>query len=178
MTNSKIINELMFDYADMSDEKIRKTARALPDKLLRWLGANHPDNKTRKIFFAMTGVFIGEGSVINQNFIVSDDYEPLLKIGARVAIAPGVTVICSSSPNNSELCNIIALHTKGTIAAKKVVIEDDVWIGANAVILPGVTIGKSSIVGAGSVVTKDLAPFGIYAGTPAKELRRLAPLNP
>ena len=53
-----------------------------------------------------------------------------------------------------------------------VVIEDGVWIGAGAIILPGVTIGKKSVVGAGSVVTIDVAPFTIVAGNPARTIGR------
>jgi acetyltransferase-like isoleucine patch superfamily enzyme len=50
------------------------------------------------------------------------------------------------------------------------VIEDDVWVGAGAVILPGVTIGRGAIVGAGAVVTRDVPPFAIVAGVPARFL--------
>jgi len=56
---------------------------------------------------------------------------------------------------------------------KPVVIEDDVWIGANAVVLPGVTIGARSVVGAGAVVVKDVAPKTIVAGVPARVIRDL-----
>ena len=56
-----------------------------------------------------------------------------------------------------------------------VVLEDDAWIGMHAVILPGVHIGKASIVGAGSVVTKDVPDFTVVGGIPAKVLRQLDP---
>lgn len=51
-------------------------------------------------------------------------------------------------------------------------IEDGVWIGAGAIILPGVTIGKKSVVGAGSIVTKDVPPFTVVAGNPARPIGR------
>lgn len=51
------------------------------------------------------------------------------------------------------------------------VIEDDVWIGSNAVILPGVTVGRGAVVGAGSVVTKDVKPYSIVGGVPAKHIK-------
>jgi acetyltransferase-like isoleucine patch superfamily enzyme len=54
---------------------------------------------------------------------------------------------------------------------EKIVIEDDVWIGYGVIILGGVKIGQGSIVAAGSVVTKDVDPFSIYAGVPAKKVR-------
>lgn len=54
---------------------------------------------------------------------------------------------------------------------EKIIIEDDVWIGFGSVILSGVRIGQGSIIAAGSVVTKDVQPFSIYAGVPAKKIR-------
>lgn len=56
---------------------------------------------------------------------------------------------------------------------KEVLIEDDVWIGAGSTILPGVTIGRGSIVGASSVVTRDIPPYTIVAGNPARPIREL-----
>ncbi|MGP8321299.1 MAG: acyltransferase [Methanosarcinaceae archaeon] len=50
-------------------------------------------------------------------------------------------------------------------------IEDDVWIGANAIILPGVTIGRGSVIGAGAVITRDIPPYSVAAGVPAKVIR-------
>ena len=57
------------------------------------------------------------------------------------------------------------------ITAQGIVIEDDVWIGANATIVDGVTIGKGSIIGAGSVVTRDIPPYSIAVGTPAQPVK-------
>lgn len=59
------------------------------------------------------------------------------------------------------------------IIAKPIYIEDDVWIGAHSIILKGVKIGQASIIGAGSVVTKDIPPFTIWAGNPAKFIREV-----
>ncbi|MDL2305398.1 acyltransferase, partial [Bacteroides sp. OttesenSCG-928-D19] len=53
-----------------------------------------------------------------------------------------------------------------------VVIEDDVWIGANAVILPGVTVGKHSVIAAGSVVSRSVPPYSVCAGIPAKVIKQ------
>ncbi len=60
---------------------------------------------------------------------------------------------------------------KGEGLCEKVRIEDDVWIGHGSIILSGVNIGQGSIVGAGSVVTKDVEPFSIYAGNPAVKIK-------
>lgn len=59
---------------------------------------------------------------------------------------------------------------KGYITGK-VVLEDDVWIGYRAIILPGVTIHKGAVVGAGAVVTKDVEPFAVVGGVPAKVIK-------
>jgi acetyltransferase-like isoleucine patch superfamily enzyme len=56
---------------------------------------------------------------------------------------------------------------------KPVTIQDDVWIGCNTIILPGITIGHNSIVGAGSVITKNVSPLTMVAGNPAKIIKRL-----
>lgn len=56
---------------------------------------------------------------------------------------------------------------------KKVIIEDNVWIGARCIILPGVKIGKGSTIGAGSVVTKDIPPYSVAAGNPASIIKKL-----
>lgn len=55
---------------------------------------------------------------------------------------------------------------------RDIIIEDDVWIGANAMILRGVRVGKGSVIAAGSVVTKDVEPYCIYGGVPAKKIRQ------
>ena len=172
MKNAEIISRLLFDWDEMQEPAIRESCRSLSPKLLRWLGANHPDNRTRRIFFELTNVAIGEGTVINQNFIVSDDYAPLLFIGKNVAISPNVTVICASGPNNSALNDHPYVQSK-LICHKEVTIQDNVWIGANVTILPGVTIGENSVIGAGAIVTKDIKANSIYAGNPAKFIKSL-----
>ena len=65
----------------------------------------------------------------------------------------------------------IPMIDQGFDQEKAIVIEEDVWIGTRSIILPGVRIGKGSIVGAGSVVTKSVPQFSIAAGNPAKVVR-------
>lgn len=60
-----------------------------------------------------------------------------------------------------------------TVETKGIIIQDDAWIGMEALILKGVTIGKGAIVGARSVVTKDVLPYTVVAGNPAKEVKKL-----
>lgn len=173
MKTSEIVQAVMFDYEGMTREEITGLCAGVPRKVVRWMGAHHPDMRTRRIFFEITNVEIGEGSIINPNFVVSDGYAPLLKIGRRVAISPNVTVICESGPNNSLLAEVGYVKEK-LICALPVVIGDDAWVGANVVVLPGVTIGERSVVGAGSVVSRDVPPLTIAAGVPARAIRSLA----
>ena len=64
------------------------------------------------------------------------------------------------------------ISSRRIIDDQDIIVEDDVWIGARAIILKGVTIGKGSVVGAGAVVTKTIPPYSIVGGVPAKILRR------
>jgi acetyltransferase-like isoleucine patch superfamily enzyme len=173
MKMHETVQTIMFDYEGMTREQLVELCQGIPRKLLRWLGANHPDMRTRRVFFELTNVTIGEGAIINQNLIVSDGYAPLLTIGDRVALSPNVTIICESEPNNSRLVEV-GYVAEVLVCKKPVTIGDDAWVGANVVILPGVTIGAMSIVGAGAVVTHDVPPRTVVAGVPARVIRTLS----
>jgi maltose O-acetyltransferase len=151
-------------------------ADILPDRWKRWLAMYYPNAKIRKLFWQKTFVEIGEGTFPNFGMIVSDDYskgECLLYIGARVSIAPKVVFAPLSMPNNSEIMRKHPYVAEHLMKREKIVIEDDVWIGANVTILPGVRVGRHAIIGAGSVVIENVSPFTIIAGVPAKVIRTL-----
>ena len=88
-------------------------------------------------------------------------------IGDNVLIGPRVVI---HSLNHVYKDASVLIRLQGHVA-KPVVIEDDVWIGAGAVILPGVRVGRGAVVGAGSVVTKDVPAFGVVVGNPARLVR-------
>ena len=92
-----------------------------------------------------------------------------VKIGNHVNLAQGITVTALnhnfSDPNKR-------IDEQG-ISTTPVTIGDDIWIGANAVILPGVTIGNHSVIAAGAVVTKDVPPHSLAAGAPAKIIKTI-----
>ena len=90
-------------------------------------------------------------------------------IGSHVNLAQGITVTALN--HNFEEPNK-RIDEQG-ISTSAVTIEDDVWIGTNAVILPGVTIGNHSVVAAGAVVTKDVPPHSLVAGIPAKVIKQI-----
>jgi maltose O-acetyltransferase len=87
-----------------------------------------------------------------------------IKIGDRVLIASH-TAITSVTHDHTQ-----SDMRKDTIR-RSVIIEDDVWIGAHSIILPGVTIDKGAVVGANSVVTKDVEPYAIIMGSPARHYK-------
>lgn len=91
-----------------------------------------------------------------------------VQIGNHVNLAQNVTV--TGLNHNFELVDK-RIDEQG-INKKLIVIEDNVWVGANAVILPGVTLGYHSIVAAGSVVTRSIPPYCVCAGIPARVIKR------
>ena len=92
-----------------------------------------------------------------------------VKIGNHVNLAQGITVTALN--HNFDDTNK-RIDEQG-VNTKAVTIEDDVWIGANAVILPGATIGNHCVVAAGAVVTKDVPPHSLVAGVPAKVIKQI-----
>ena len=90
-------------------------------------------------------------------------------IGSHVNLAQGITVTALNHnfENTNERIDLQGVTTK------QVIINDDVWIGANAVILPGVTIGRHAVVAAGAVVTTDVPENTVVGGVPAKIIKRL-----
>jgi acetyltransferase-like isoleucine patch superfamily enzyme len=92
-----------------------------------------------------------------------------VEIGSHVNLAQGITVTALNH-NFDDTQKRIDEQGVSTIP---VTIEDDVWIGANAVILPGVTIGNHCVVAAGAVVTKDVPPHSLVAGVPAKVIKQI-----
>ena len=92
-----------------------------------------------------------------------------VKIGNNVNLAQGITV---TALNHNFSDSNKRIDEQG-VSTNPVTIEDDVWIGANAVVLPGVKIGNHCVVAAGAVVTKDVPPHSLVAGVPAKVIKQI-----
>lgn len=95
-----------------------------------------------------------------------------IKIGSKVMFGPSVTIM-GGDHNFSQVGRyMFDVHEKLPKNDSPVVIKDDVWIGNNAIILKGVTIGEGSIIAAGSLVIKDMPEYSIIGGVPAKVLKQ------
>ena len=110
-------------------------------------------------------VRLGNYVYANFNLTLVDDGN--IDIGDNVMFAPNVTVITATHPV------LPALREKGLQFNVDVKICPNVWIGAGAIIMPGITVGENSVVGAGSVVTKDVPPNTVVVGNPARVLREI-----
>ncbi len=124
-----------------------------------------PDNYFEpNVYFGRgENIKIGAHSHINENVFIQG-----AKIGSFVMIAPYVSILTKRHQfSNTDIPMILQGESKENIP----VIENDVWIGRNAIIMPGVHIGEGSIVAAGAVVTKDVIPYSIVGGVPASLIR-------
>ncbi len=144
--------------------------------ILRFVGYI-PSHLVRRLFYLLAGVKIGKGGAIHMwasfydpsNIVIGDDTiigeravldgRDKLTIGSHVDIASEVMIYNGQHDINDESFKAVF---------EPVVIEDYVFIGPRAIILPGVEIGEGAVVGAGAVVTKSVEPFTVVGGVPAK----------
>jgi maltose O-acetyltransferase len=110
------------------------------------------------------GIVIGNHSVINAGCHL--DGRGGLVIGDNVSVSPGVWIITDEHDINDPLFPEVLAPVR---------IEDHAFIGAKAMVLPGVTIGRGAVVGAGAVVTRDVAPLQVVAGVPARPISERQP---
>jgi acetyltransferase-like isoleucine patch superfamily enzyme len=117
----------------------------------------------------LRGVKVGKQSHISR-YVIIDDTEPsLVEIGKGVAITQGVMILTHQRDLSNYKPGMYAMHCP--FKAGKVIIEDGAHIGIGAIVMPGVTIGKGAIIGAGAVVTKDIPPYRLAIGIPAKVVK-------
>lgn len=97
-----------------------------------------------------------------------------IKIGEKVLMGPGITIITGDHRIDVVGKHIIDVsdNEKSPDMDQDVVIENGVWISSNVTILKGCTIGEGAVIAAGAVVTKDVEPYSIYAGVPAKKIKQ------
>lgn len=151
--------------------------------------ANHYISTKARLRAFFWGLFfnkIGKNNVIGDNFYCSAPHN--VSLGSNIGINKDVIL---DGHGKLTISDDVMIGYRATIMTtnhgfkrldipmgkqalffKSVFIDEDVWIGAHAIILPGVTIGKGSIIGAGSVVTKNVKPYSIVGGVPAKLIRK------
>jgi maltose O-acetyltransferase len=110
-------------------------------------------------------IALGENVYFNVNCVVLDVMP--VRVGNNVLIGPGVHIYTATHPIEAEE------RRAGLESGKPVTIEDDVWIGGRVVVCPGVRIGAGSVIGTGSVVTRDIPSGVLAAGSPCKVIRRI-----
>lgn len=138
----------------------KKIRRFLVKNIFKSVGRDV--NIEKGVFFGKgRGIAIGNRSGIGLNARVQGP----LTIGQDVMMGPEVIIY---TKNHAIDRLDIPMIEQGETSPKKVIIEDDVWIGARAIILPGVTIGKGAVIAAGAVISKDVEPYKIVGGIPGK----------
>lgn len=145
----------------------------MPKRFVKFIAYFYTDARIRKRYWEKLNVFMDKGTYANIGFMAVNNSETSVTIGKNVSIAPNVTLITDASANNGIEINEIAYVKEVITKEASIIIEDEVWIGANVTILPGVRVGKCSVIGAGSVVLSDVEPYSIYAGVPARKIRDL-----
>lgn len=132
-------------------------------------------NVKPKEIIALENISFGEYSYGEPLILRYGNINEGLQIGKYVSIAREVVILLGGAHNINTITTFpmktYFSNKKENMITKETIIEDDVWIGYGVKILSGVKIGKGVIVAAGAVVTKDLEPYGIYGGVPAKLIR-------
>ena len=141
--------------------KVAKAIRGISAKLLfDKCGKNIDIGRHCKLSSTIT---IGNNSGIGDFCYIQGP----VQIGENVMMAPYVALIAA---NHNVSRTDVPMNQQGAYE-KQITIEDDVWIGYGAKILAGVTVGKGAVIGAGAVVTRDVPPYSIAVGAPAKVIK-------
>jgi maltose O-acetyltransferase len=153
--------ELMLRYnlAESEDER-----QAILPQMLGGVGKN---SLIWPPFYCSYGknTYLGDNVFLNYMCTILDNNE--VRFGNHVMVGPAVQFLTAAHSLNVEERN------RGLEVAKAITIEDNVWIGGGALLLPGVTVGRNAVVGAGAVVTKDVPADTIVGGNPARVIREV-----
>ena len=119
------------------------------------------------LLYGEGSIVLGKESYIGEHSTIYAHPGYRVEVGKRCQISHNVRIYTQSLQADVDLSSDIREEKLGNV-----IVEDFVWIGANVMINPGIRIGRNSIVGANSVVTKDIDPDSIYGGVPSKLIRR------
>jgi len=153
--------------------KLRLYFRLLKSWILQFLASVSPHSGLNVLLHRMNGVKIGKHVYIGPNVQIDGVYPRLVTIEDYVSIGMNTMIFAHSNPTNSIWLKKYVYPRK----TKKVTIKRGAWIAPRNTILAGVTIGENSVVGACSLVIKDVEPYTVVAGVPAKPITKLEELR-
>ncbi len=155
--------ELCHDYNNLRP----KESRMRREIIVKILGSVKGDFLIEQPFLCDYGynIHIGDKFYANHNLVILDGAP--VRFGGNVFIAPNCGFYTAGHPIDATERN------KGLEYARPITVGNDVWIGANVCVLPGVTIGDDCVIGAGSVVVKDIPPHSVAVGNPCKVIKTI-----
>jgi galactoside O-acetyltransferase len=156
--------DLIFEY-NHTPPSLEERRKALLGKILGSIGERPVLLPPFHAGFG-SNVHIGDDFFGNVNLTFVDDVD--IRIGHGVMIAPSVTLTTTGHPVHPDRRVDFARFSE------PIMIEDKVWIGSNVAVMPGARIGYGSVIGAGSVVTRDIPPMVVAVGTPCRVLRHIS----
>lgn len=156
--------ELLYDFNMTRPSEVERRAELLKQMFCE-IGKNCYIEPPLHTNWGGNHVHFKDGVYANFNLTLVDDTH--IYVGNHVLFGPNVTVVAGTHPIHP------GIRMKQAQYNVPVHIEDNVWIGANSVILPGVTIGQNSVIGAGSVVNKDIPANVVAVGSPCRVLRNI-----
>ena len=162
--------ELIKKYNNIPADECENRSKLL-EELFEYCGSNVRVNQPFYVDYG-NNIYVGDDVVINLNCTFLDTNKII--IGSRVLIGPDVKIYTATHPMNSNE-RFQKKSNKDTYVAtmaRPVEIGDDVWIGGGSIILPGVSIGKNCVIGAGSVVTKSIPDNSVAYGNPCRVIRK------
>jgi galactoside O-acetyltransferase len=155
--------DLLFEYNRTPPGAVEERTRLL-GRILGSVGRNPVIASPLHAAYG-SNVHVGDDFYGNVNLTFVDDVE--IRIGDGVMIAPSCTLTTTGHPVHP------ALRHDYNRFSEPIVLADKVWLGSNVVVLPGVTIGYGAVVGAGSVVSKDVPPMVVALGVPCRPVREI-----
>ena len=159
--------------ANLEAESIGGLFKSFFGKIIQWMAMTHfpIGGKMRCRLERLRGVKIGKHVFMGGGNILDRVKPELITIEDYVSLAGGVYILTHSNPT-TPLREILG---ESSHVVAPVHIKRGAWVAINVVILPGVTIGENSIVATGSVVTKDVPPYTVVAGSPARVVKKVRP---
>lgn len=128
-----------------------------------------PPSPVKSFLYGLTGIKVERGVFIGDGVYFVDGFKgALIELRRAAVLSPRVILVAMAVPGDSSLAREYYV-TK----TSKIVVEEDAWIGAGAVILPGVTIGRGAIIGANAVVNQSVGSFEVWAGVPARHVKNV-----